>query len=219
MFREKVWQKNCAEHVRNHAGQIVSWGKGIWGLDRTGTPKALPVYIGNTRNLVKYSKYDNFVEKTQEQFQVQHFRCITLADGTVDKTPLSEQNIDRQEKRLRREYQEKYGLRWRKQKADEDLSNDRSLEESKIQQPVQNPRYEEEKENPSLTNKKREEKKLNKDKDGSYGSAMVSSDEDNIEWMIALKMQKPKRREVERVEKVKRARNLKFSLHNQISVS
>ena len=183
MFKEKAWQKNWAEPTRNQAGQIVAWGKGVWGLDRTGTPKALPVYMGTSRNLVKYSKYDNFVEKTQEQFQVQHFRCITMADGIVDKTPLSEQNIERQEKRLRREYREKFGLRWKKQKADEDLSNDGSLEESKIQQPAQNPRYEEEKEIPNTLNRKREEKKLDKDNEDSYGSvihiAMISSDEDN----------------------------------------
>ena len=132
---------------------------------------------------MKYSKYDNFVEKTQEQFQIKHYRCVTLADGTIDKTPLSEQIIEQQEKRLRREYQQTYGLRWKKQKETEDLSNDRSLEESKIQQPVQNARYEEEKEVSNF--KKREEKKIDKENEDSYGSAihqaLISSDEDNKE--------------------------------------
>ena len=74
-------------------------------------------------------------------------------------------------------------MRWKKHKAEEDLSNDRSIEESKIQQSVHNPRYEEEKEVPSV-NKKREEMKFEKEKDidDSYGTsthhAMISSDED-----------------------------------------
>ena len=74
--------------------------KGVWGLDRNGVPEDLPQYIGQTENLVKYSKFDNFVQRTQEPYQVQHFRCVTLTDGTVKKTPLSIQNIEHQERRL-----------------------------------------------------------------------------------------------------------------------
>ena len=161
-------------------------GKGVWGLNRNGDPKALPVYIGKSRNLVKYSKYDNFVEQSQRKFQVQKFRWVTLADGTVDRTPLSEQNIDRQEKRLRREYQQTYGLKWKKQKESEDLSNDRDREESKAQDQDLNSRNEEQKEAPSFT-KKREEKKYEKENENenSYESAiqnaMMSSEEDNKE--------------------------------------
>ena len=136
--------------------------------------------------MVEYSKFDNFIEKTQKQYQVQHYRCVTLADGTVDKTPQSIQNIERQERRLQNEYREKYGLRLKKQKANEELSNDR-LKESKIQQPMSNARYEEEKVDPSANiNRKREEKKFQKDNDkDSYASvinhAMMSSDEDTKE--------------------------------------
>ena len=188
MFKDKTWHKNCAEPVRNQEGQIVAWGKGVWELNRNGDPKALPVYIGKSRNLVKYSKYDNFVEQSQRKFQVQKFRWVTLADGTVDRTPLSEQNIDRQEKRLRREYQQTYGLKWKKQKESEDFSNDRDREKSKAQDQDLNSRNEEQKEAPSFT-KKREEKKYEKENENenenSYGSAiqnaMMSSEEDNKE--------------------------------------
>ena len=125
MFRDKLWQKNSAEPVRNEQGQIFVWGKGVRGLDRNGVPKDLPQYIGQTRNLVKYSKFDNSVQRTQEPCQVQHFRCVTLADGTVKKTPLSIQNIERQERRLQNEYREKYGIRMKKPKVNESLSNER----------------------------------------------------------------------------------------------
>ena len=86
MFREKLWQKNSEEQVGNEQGQIAAWGKEVWELDRNGIPKDLPQYIGQIKNLVKYSKFDNFVQRTQEPYQVQHFRCVILADGTVTKT-------------------------------------------------------------------------------------------------------------------------------------
>ena len=63
---------------------------------------------------MKYSKFDNFMQRTQEPYQVQQFRSVTLADDTVKKTSLSLQNIERQERRLQNEYREKYGFRMKK---------------------------------------------------------------------------------------------------------
>ena len=101
------------------------------------------------------------MERIQEPYKVQHFRCVTMEDGTVKKTPLSLQNIERQERRLQNEYRKKYGFRMKKLKANEKLSNERpDMEESKMEQmPASNPRYEEDKDEVTTT-KKREEKKL-----------------------------------------------------------
>ena len=89
MFQQKSWQKIGAEPIRNEFRQIVSWGRGVWGLYRNSTPKPLPQYIGRSRNLQKYSKFDNFVQRTQEQYQIQTYRYITQVDGSVIKVPLS----------------------------------------------------------------------------------------------------------------------------------
>ena len=155
------------------------------GLDRNGVPKDLPKYIVQSRNLVKYSKFDNFMRRTHEPYQVQQFRCVTLADGTVKRTPLSLQNIERQERRIQNEYREKYGFRMKKLKVNENLSNEREeVKDSNMSNT--NQRYEEDKEESkeeAIIFKKRDEKDRNKqDNKDSSGLAvrnlMLSSNDD-----------------------------------------
>ena len=155
------------------------------GLDRNGVPKDLPKYIVQSRKLVKYSKFDNFMRRTHEPYQVQQFRCVTLADRTVKRTPLSLQNIERQERRIQNEYREKYGFRMKKLKVNENLSNEREeVKDSNMSNT--NQRYEEDKEESkeeAIIFKKRDEKDRNKqDNKDSSGLAvrnlMLSSNDD-----------------------------------------
>ena len=120
MFNDRLWQRNAVEPVRNAQGQITSWGRGVWDLDKDGLPKELPEYIQNSRYLFKYSEYDNFFERIEKKFEVKKYRWATQADGTVIKIPLSRQNIERQARKLDREFKQKYGIRLKNNKAQED---------------------------------------------------------------------------------------------------
>ena len=94
MFKDRLWQQNSAEPWRNTLGHIIAWGSGLWGLTRDGKQRDLPVYINSSRNLVKYSKFDNFYQRTEEKFEVKKWRYITQADGYVTKIALSRQSIE-----------------------------------------------------------------------------------------------------------------------------
>ena len=95
-------------------GQIIQWGRGVWGLKRDGRPKELPVYINGTRNLLKYSKFDNFYQRTEEKYQQKKYRCVTQTDGSVIKIALSQQNLERQARILDKEFKMKYDTRLKK---------------------------------------------------------------------------------------------------------
>ena len=101
-------------------------------LDKEGKPKELSKYIKNSRYLVKYSKFDNFYERTEKKYEVKKFRWVIFADGTNAKILLSRQNIEKQERNFDREFKQKYGIRLKKYKVQEELSNER-LEEHKDQ--------------------------------------------------------------------------------------
>ena len=57
------------------------------GLTRDGKPKDLQQYINGSRNLVKYSKFDNFYQRTEKKYSIRKYKCITQADGSVIRIP------------------------------------------------------------------------------------------------------------------------------------
>ena len=85
MFKDRLWQGNRAESKRNQLGQIIEWRREVWGMDRNGKPKDLPIYILNSRYLTKYSKFDNFYERTEKKYKPKHIDVLHQLMGRLSK--------------------------------------------------------------------------------------------------------------------------------------